>query len=93
MTIDLAPLKAKVIEEINLLPGEKLLDIYEFIHYFRVGLESSSPKVNNGTQQILALAGSWNDMPGETFTAFLEEIDQRRQQAFARRRNREASAD
>ena len=28
MTIDLAPLKAKVIEEINLLPGEKLLDIF-----------------------------------------------------------------
>lgn len=92
MTIDLAPLKAKVIEEINLLPGEKLLDIYEFIHYFRVGLETSPPKVNNQAQYILALAGSWNDMSNEGFTSFLDEIDQRRQQAFARRRNSEQVA-
>ena len=38
MAIDLSPLRARVIEEINLLPGEKLMDIYEFIHYFRLGL-------------------------------------------------------
>ena len=93
MAIDLSPLRARVIEEINLLPGEKLLDIYEFIHYFRVGLEISSPRVNSSAQHILGLAGSWSDIPNETFTLFLEEVDQRRQKAFVRRRNSETSAD
>jgi hypothetical protein len=40
-------------------------------------------------QRILALAGSWNDMAEEDFDAFLTEMEQRRQQAFARRRSQE----
>jgi len=81
MASDLSPLRARVIEEINLLPSEKLKDLYEFIHYFRLGLEPSASPINKA-QQILALAGSWADMPNETFKSFFEEIDQRRQQAF-----------
>ena len=58
----------KIIDELNKIPEDKLNQIYEFIHYFRLGLnqeESSNPddtpteKVIEGIQQVMkeALAG------------------------------------
>lgn len=34
-------LKAKVLKEIDLVPDDKLPQLYDVIHYFRVGLEPS----------------------------------------------------
>lgn len=79
-------LKSKVLEEINLVPEDRLRQVYDFVHYFRLGLETSR---SNG-KQIMDFAGCWRDMPDEMFTDFLEEITQRRQQAFSRRRSSEA---
>ena len=33
-------LRSKVIEEINRVPEEKLGEVYEFIHFFRLGVET-----------------------------------------------------
>lgn len=93
-------LRTEVIKEINLIPEEKLTELYNFIHYFRLGVEASidtviaNPK-NDGTLQekIMQLAGSWNDMPDEVFADFNEEIITRRQQAFLRRRSDDESID
>lgn len=79
-------IKRKVLQEIELIPEDKLADLYNFIHYFRVGLEKSQltkPK------PILAFAGCWKDMPDEIFDDFTTEIRQRRHQAFTRRRENE----
>jgi len=81
-------LKPKVLEEINLVPEDKLRQIYDFVHYFRLGLEMSR---SNARQTTMQFAGCWRDMPDEMFTDFLEEITQRRQRAFSRRRSGEAS--
>lgn len=82
-------IKNKVLQEIDLIPDDKLTDLYNFIHYFRLGLEKSQvtkPKL------ILAFAGCWQDMPDEMFNNFTAEIKERRHQAFARRRGNEGIA-
>jgi hypothetical protein len=80
-------IRAKVLTEINLIPEEKLEELYNFIHYFRVGIEASK-----GTpEQIMQFAGCWDDMSDEMFNDLNEEIITRRQQAFLRRRSDETS--
>jgi hypothetical protein len=64
-------IKDKVIREIDLIPEEQLADLYNFIHYFRLGLETSSSQEN---KQTLAFASCWRDMPDETFSDFMAEV-------------------
>ena len=80
-------IRDRVLEEINLLPDHKLMEIFDLVHYFRVGLQGAGGDV----AQIMGFAGSWKDMPEDTFREFLEEIAQRRSQAFSRRRSGETS--
>ena len=79
-------IRDRVMEEIKLIPEHKLSEVYDFIHYFRIGLQKS--KGNMG--QIMKFAGCWKDMPEEVFNEFLAEIRERRKQAFTRRRSSEA---
>lgn len=72
-------IKDKVLQEIDLIPEDKLADVYNFIHYFRLGLEKTHAQKR---QQILAFAGCWQDMPDELFADFIEEVAERRDQAF-----------
>ncbi len=83
-------IKNKVLQEIELIPEDKLADLYNFIHYFRLGLEKSQTTKH---KQILAFAGSWQDMTTEEFTDFTTEIAERRHQAFIGRRSDEGIAD
>lgn len=76
-------IKNKVLQEIDLIPEDKLTDLYRFIHYFRLGLEKSQA---TKADSILAFAGCWQDMPDDIFDDFTTEIKQRRHQAFTRRR-------
>lgn len=79
-------IKSKVLQEIDLIPEDKLADLYNFIHYFRLGLEKSQATKYKSS---LAFAGCWEDMPDEMFADFTAEIAQRRRQAFVRRRSDE----
>jgi hypothetical protein len=83
-------IKSKVLQEIDLIPEDKLADLYNFIHYFRLGLEKSGVTKPRPT---LAFAGCWQDMPAEIFNDFTADIAQRRHQAFTRRRGNEGSLD
>ncbi|MBI5043234.1 MAG: hypothetical protein HZC10_05270 [Nitrospirae bacterium] len=80
-------IRERVIDEIKLIPDHKLSEVYEFIHYFRIGLQKSK----GGIDQTMKFAGCWKDMPEQLFKEFLEDTKQRRKQAFSRRRNNEAS--
>ena len=82
-------IKDKVLREIELIPEDKLADVYNFIHYFRLGLERSHV---TKAKSNLAFAGSWQDMPDEMFDDFTAEIKGRRRQAFTRRRGNESIA-
>ena len=80
-------IRDKVIEELKLIPEYKLSEIYDFIHYFRIGLQESKGNID----KIMEFAGCWKEMSENLFNEFLEEIRQRRNLAFSRRRNDEAS--
>ncbi|MCG6137838.1 MAG: hypothetical protein MET45_24910 [Nostoc sp. LLA-1] len=87
--MDSLNIRTKVIKEIALIPEEKLEELYNFIHSFRLDVEVSQYSVD----QNMKFAGCWNDMSEEMFANFNEEIMTRRQQAFLERRSDEASLD
>jgi hypothetical protein len=82
-------IKNKVLQEIDLLPDDRLSDVYNFIHFFRLGIEKAE---GAGPKSILAFAGTWQEMPDEMFEEFVVEVEERRRQAFTRRREHEGSA-
>jgi hypothetical protein len=43
----------KIIKEINGIPPEKLSEIYDLIHYFRIGLLNERQQINQGNQYPL----------------------------------------
>ncbi|HJW86254.1 MAG TPA: hypothetical protein VJ440_06460 [Candidatus Brocadiaceae bacterium] len=87
--MSISTLKTKIFKEIHLIPDGKIEELYDVIHYFRIGLETSEGE----PRQIMEFAGCWNDMSEKTFAGFSQEIHTRRQRAFSRRRNRETGAD
>ncbi len=80
---------SQVMEEIRLVPKDRLPEIYDFIHFFRLGLET----VRDDTENIMRFAGCWQDMTHEEFRHFSEDIAKRRRQAFSGRAGREAVID
>lgn len=86
-----AILRDKVIREINLIPQEKLSEVYNFIHYFRIGTEKET--IRTTTSSLLSYAGTWKNMKDEVFDDFISDIASRRKRAFAGRRENETSID
>lgn len=80
---------SQVIEEIRLVPQERLPELYDFIHFFRLGLET----VQNEPEEIMRFAGCWQDMADEEFEDFSQEIAARRGNAFSGRLARETIID
>ncbi len=64
----------KLLEEINLIPEDKLEELFYFIHNFRLGLE----KAPGNKEQIMKFAGCREDMNEEIFEEFSEEIRERK---------------
>lgn len=85
--MDSSNIRTKLAAEIELIPEEKLDDLYNFIHFFRLGVQNSQGEVD----QIMQFAGCWSEMPDEAFADFNEEIITRRQQGFLKRRDNESS--
>lgn len=82
-------IKDRVLQEIDLIPDDKLSDVYNFIHFFRLGIEKAE---GTEKQSTLAFAGSWREMSDDMFEEFLVEVAERRRQAFTRRREHEGNA-
>lgn len=82
-------LRTKVLQEIQHIPENRLVELYNLIHAFRLQVDL----VNAQPQSILDFAGCWSDLPDETYTEFFGDISFRRQQAFSQRQHRETSPD
>jgi hypothetical protein len=87
--MNLSELRAKVAEEIEQVPDDKLMELYTLIHGFRLNSKASSSTAKTNMQY----AGCWSDLPDEMYSEFLEDVAMRRHQAFSERRNRENSLD
>jgi hypothetical protein len=85
----LSIVRERVMQEVQLIPEEKLTELYDFLHYFRLGLQNSK----GDSAEIMKFAGSWKDMTEESFQELTEGIVQRRKNAFMGRRTREKGID
>ena len=75
-------LREQLITEIQRIPDSRLQEIFDVIHFFRLGLDSvqSDKPVN-----IRQFAGAWADMDDTLFTEWDREWRERRRHAFSRR--------
>jgi hypothetical protein len=80
--------RERIYKEIELLPEERLPDIYRLLHNFRLRLNLNAPS----KAPVMRYAGSWSNMSHDDFSALTDEISERRQQAFFGRREGEAGA-
>ena len=85
-----AIIKSKLINEIDLIPDDKLLEVYNVIHYFRLGTQKVETKTK---KDLLSYSGSWKEMDAEVFDDYMLDIAKRRKKAFSARRDNETSTD
>ncbi|NEQ21247.1 MAG: hypothetical protein F6K28_18890 [Microcoleus sp. SIO2G3] len=85
--MNVSKLRAKLVEEIQNIPEDKLTELLKLIHAFKLKSEPASFPNNS----IMNFAGCWNDLPEDIYTEFIDDISLRRQQAFSQRQNREVS--
>ena len=82
-------MREKIFDEIAKIPDEKVHEIFDLLHHFRLGLKVKT----SNPQKILQLAGSWKDMSEDDFEDFVNDVTTRRKNAFIFRRSRETSVD
>jgi hypothetical protein len=70
----ISELRNKLLAEIQQVPEDQLIDLYNLIHAFRLNTVDS----DDHDKAILKFAGCWNEMPNETYTEFVDEIVTRR---------------
>ncbi|MBF0231149.1 MAG: hypothetical protein HQK63_16390 [Desulfamplus sp.] len=78
--MNISDIQTRVIDEVRLIPQNKLLELYSFIHFYRLGLE----KIQTNTEDIMQFAGSWEEMQDEEFDKFSEDIAERRKTAYSK---------
>jgi hypothetical protein len=83
-------IRTQLIDEINLIPDRKLSEIYNFIRYFRLGIEKETVK---NKKDSLSYAGSWQKMSTELFDEYMSDMADRRKNAFSNRRSNEMFID
>lgn len=66
-------LRNKLRDEIRELPDSHLPEVFDIIHFFRLGLESDSPTT---VSDVMRFAGGWEDM--EDPDGFEVELRERR---------------
>ena len=74
-------IREKLTDEISRIPIDRLSELYDFVHYFRKGLELDIEKASDP----LIFAGSWADMEEKKFRDFLTDIGERRASAESSR--------
>ena len=80
-------IREKVIEEIQHMPEDKLDELYDLLHFFRIGLQQAP--ASSSDNAVMAFAGCWKDMADEEFDALLDDMTARRRRAFSGRPSRE----
>jgi hypothetical protein len=81
-------LRDKLGEEIRGIPDSRLQEVFDLIHFFRLGLEREA---SQGRPDIMSFAGAWEDMEG--LDELEAELRGRRSAAFKSRRQDESGAD
>jgi len=76
--------KNKIIQEVKKIPEDKFGELYEVIHFFRIGVENKRKIMTNRQKAALKFFGMWKDMSDEEI-AVLDEVQSRRKRTFRER--------
>lgn len=76
-------LRDQVIDEVQRIPDAHLAQVFDLLHFFRIGLEADR---SHPADTLMAFAGAWKDMDDAVFDEFQEQLASRRHQAFKHRR-------
>lgn len=74
--------RQQLAEEIASIPDDKLTDLFDIIHRYRLELDTQAS--NDGSERN-SFAGIWADMTDEDFHGLLRDIEERRRNAFSNR--------
>jgi hypothetical protein len=69
-----------IINELNQIPVDFLLDVYNMLHSFKNKIDDRSTNRLN----VLQFAGSWNDMSDDDFSDYKSEIERSKNEMFNR---------
>jgi len=67
-------LQEQLIEEIKLIPNEKLVEIYDLVHYFRLGLSQEKNQEMSLKQRPIGLSKGKFQVPESFFEPLTKEI-------------------
>ena len=67
-------LQDQLIEEIKLIPEEKLAEIYDLIHYFRLGLKQEINTATIKPERPIGLAKDYFQVPASFFEPLSDDI-------------------
>jgi len=80
----MAGIKERIIEEVDKLPEDKIAEVHDFIHLFRVGIESQKKSSKDRRQAALKFFGIWRNLSNKE-KEVLDDIQSRRQRTFRKR--------
>ena len=80
----MASVKEKIIKEVEKIPEEKIAELYNVVHLFRVEVESKKKAPKDRHSSAENFFGIWKDMSSEENTV-LEEIQARRKKTHRAR--------
>jgi hypothetical protein len=80
----MASVKEKIIKEVEKIPEEKIDELYNVVHLFRVGVESKKKAAKDRRSEAVKYFGIWKDMSPEE-NAVLDEILARRKRTYRER--------
>jgi hypothetical protein len=80
----MASVKEKIIKEVEKIPEEKINELYNVVHLFRVGVESKKKAAKDRHSKAANFFGIWKNMSSEE-NAVIEEIQARRKRTYRTR--------
>lgn len=80
----MASIKEKIIKEVEKIPEDKIAELYNVVHLFRVGAVSKRKAIKNRCSEAIKLFGIWKGMSPEE-NAVLDEIQARRKRTYRER--------
>lgn len=67
-------LQNQIMEELKLIHEEKLAEIYDLIHYFRLGLKQETHTVTINKERPIGLAKEYFQVPSSFFEPLPDEL-------------------
>jgi hypothetical protein len=78
-------IKERIIKEVEKIPEEdKIAELYDVIHFFRIGVETQRKIVKDSRETASNFFGIWKNMSYKEAT-ILDEIQSRREKTFRKR--------